>query len=50
MSIDVSIRHDHYVHSHDACGAAGNSSPEMDAALAALQARVAIVDDLVPDA
>lgn len=30
--------------------AAGNSSPEMDAALAALQAQVAVVDGLVPDA
>lgn len=29
--------------------AAGNSSPEMDAALEALKAQVAVVDDLVPD-
>jgi uncharacterized protein YoxC len=29
---------------------AGQTTPEVDAALAALQAQVAVVDDLVPDA
>ncbi len=33
-----------------ALAAAGNTTPEVDAALAALQAQVTVVDDLVPDA
>ena len=33
-----------------ALAAAGNTSPAVDAALAALKAQVQIVDDLVPDA
>lgn len=33
-----------------AVAAAGNTTPEVDAALAALKAQVAVVDDLVPDA
>lgn len=34
----------------DALAAAGSTSPEVDAALAAVQARVASVDAMVPDA
>lgn len=34
----------------DALRNAGNTTPEVDAALAALKAQVQIVDDLVPDA
>lgn len=34
----------------DAVNNAGNTTPEVDAALQALQAQVAVVDDLVPDA
>lgn len=33
-----------------ALAAAGNTTPEVDAALAALKAQVQVVDDLVPDA